>query len=392
MDPLNEETEKNKENIIDSKVKEAINDELTAFMNPKIGKNQSNNTLSSSSFSSNQNPENFGNVLDKLNENKDIISENQKRPIIRTYKSDVEETIQAGHLSSINMAISQSNRMMKGLETATIEEKKKKINKNILIISLVLIIGGALAILVPYFLVQKENSPKTAPPSSVPSGAIMTADTEEKINIKDINLNRVSTTLKERVEQSSITLGQIKNIFLTEGEGTNEKVITSDKFLTLIKADLPPEIERTLKPKYMFGMYNFNGNQEFLILKVGSYDTTFSGMLAWETDLWNNFKELFDLQSRESIIPTNSSATTTQNINKQSSSTIPATNNNLFIGNKKFQDATFFNKDCRVVKDDSGKIILLYSIIDENTVVITTSTNTLKEILARVSKARIITQ
>ena len=370
---MDEETGKTKENIIDSKVKEAINDELTAYMNPKIGKG-SQNDASPSLLSSNQNPASFGN-LGGINETKEKGSENQKSPIVRTYKSDVEETIQSGHLSSINMAISQSNRMMRGVTTATIEEKKKKINKNILIISLVLIIGGALAVFVPYFFVQKANAPQTTQKSTVPSGAIMTVDTEEKINLKDINQDRVSTTLKERVEQSNITVGQIKNIFLTEGEGIDEKVITSNKFLALIKANLPPEIERTLKPEYMFGMYSFNGNQEFLILKVGSYDTAFSGMLAWETNLWDNFKELFDLLSRESITSISSS-----------------TNNNLFAENKKIQDATFFNKDCRVIKDDSGKIIFLYSIIDENTIVMTTSTDTLKEILARVSKARIITQ
>ena len=119
----------------------------------------------------------------------------------------------------------------------------------------------------------------------------------------------------------------------------------------------------------MFGMHNYNGNQTFLILKVGSYDTSFSGMLKWETNLWQDFKELFNLKSD-----------------------MPVSDNSYAIEVKKFQDATFDNKDCRIVKDSSGNIVFLYSIIDENTIVITTNTGTLREIISRINKARVVTQ
>ena len=92
-------------------------------------------------------------------------------------------------------------------------------------------------------------------------------------------------------------------------------------------------------------------------------------MLQWETNLWQDFKELFSLKSDNST---------------------PDASFGIEI--KKFQDGTFNNKDCRLIKDVSGNIIFLYSIIDENTIVITTSTDTLKEIINRVSKARVITQ
>jgi hypothetical protein len=233
----------------------------------------------------------------------------------------------------------------------------------------VLIVGGGLTFLVPQFLLQMKYGEKKVPVETVDSKPIMTVDISEKINLKDIDLSRVSTTLKERVLQSKTNLGQIKNIFFTEGDGVDEKLITASTFLTLIKSNIPSEIQRTLKDPYMFGLHNYNGNQKFLILKVGSYDTTFSGMLYWETNLWQDFKELFDLKSENST-PENSFA----------------------IEIRKFQDATFDNKDCRVIKDSGGNIIFLYSIIDENTIVITTSTDTLKEIINRVSKARVVTQ
>lgn len=353
------------QNSIDLKTKETVANQLDSFINPT--EKPKNNIDAVSYFAGSgiktEPMIKVGNIPTTE------VPQKQVRPIIRTYKSDVEETVQTGHISSINIAMAENKKMLGQIKDTGIEVKKTVINKSILIVSIVLILGGILTFFIPKLLIQMQYGEKVTPVENVYSKPIMTVDLEEKVNIKDINLNRVNTTLKERAEQSATKLGQIKNIFLTEGEGVGEKLITSSKFLELIKANIPSEIQRTLKDPYMFGLHNFNGNQSFVILKVGSYDITFSGMLYWETNLWQDFKELFNLQ----------------NDNQGS-------NNQFAIEIKKFQDATFNNKDCRVVKNSSGNIVFLYSIIDENTLVITTSTDTLKEITNRVSKARVVTQ
>jgi hypothetical protein len=357
--------EKKKEQInTDFKTKETIANQLDSFINPSDKPKNSVNAVSYYSEGGIKTE-----PLIKINSTPVEEPQKKTKPIVRTYKSDVEGTIQTGHVSSINIALAENKKMMGQARLTEIEVKKAGINKNILIISLVLIIGGALTFFVPQLLIQEQYGPKPVPVETVSSKPFMTVDLEEKMNIKDINLSRVNTTLKERVEQSATKLGQIKNIYLTEGEKTGEKLITSTKFLQLIGANMPSEIQRTLKDPYMFGLYNYNGNQNFLILKVGSYDTTFAGMLLWETNLWQDFKGLFNL-------PTDNSTST----------------GSFGVEIKKFQDATFNNKDCRVVRDSSGNIIFLYSIIDENTVLITTSTDTLKEIINRTSKARVVTQ
>jgi len=339
-----------------SEVQRAVRDEVLGYMSPKIGGGV--NQINNANTINNTNPVSIPNQFES------------RRPIIRTYKSDVEETVQANHISSINIAIAENKKMMEATQGKNDEEaKKSKLSKNLIIFSIILVVGGALALGIPYFLVQKQNQTPVVT-ETVASKSLFTADVEEKINIQDLNLNRVATTLNERVNQSAISLGQIKNIYLTSGQGTLEKLITAKDFLNLIKANVPNEIELTLKDNYMFGMHNYNGNQEFLVLKVGDYDTTFSGMLSWENYLWNDFTDLFNLQN-------NAQATTTTQFG---------------ITIKKFQDAVFSNKDCRVVKDSNGNIVFLYSIIDPNTVVITTSVDTLKEIISRVNKARVVTQ
>jgi len=360
-----DEEKKTETNNIDIETKEAIANQLDSFINPN-DKTKNNSVDAVSNYAeSNLKTEPTSKISDLP------VPEPQKKnkPIIRTYKSDVEETIQTNHISSVSIAMAENKKMLGQAQNTGVESKKSLINKRIIIISSILVLAGVLTFLIPKLLIQMQYGEKTEPIETVSSQPLMTVDLEEKMNIKDINLDRVSTTLKERVDQSSTQLGQIKNFYLTEGDGTAEKLITASHFLSLINATLPSEVQRTLKDSYMFGLYNYNGNQRFLVLKVGAYDTTFSGMLKWETNLWQDFKELFDLKTND------------------------ATSSDSFaIEIKKFQDATFNNKDCRVVKDDSGNIVFLYSIIDENTVVITTSTDTLKEIINRISKARVVTQ
>jgi hypothetical protein len=366
------DSEKDEQKNIEE-TKKAATEELNALTNPKAG-DQAVNPLSFSSDS-------IG--FKKMQGEK---QENAERPIIRTYKTDTEEAIQAGHLSSISIAVSENKRMMNNMQKKeeVVEVKKKRISKGVLIISFILILCGVLAVAVPYLLVQKENeTPINIQPIS--SSNIMTTDLEDKVSINNLSKTNPAGDFSMKIESSATSLGQVKDFLLTKGSGVDEKAVTSAEFLDLIRAHAPPDITRTLRPEFMLGLHNFSGNQKFLILKVGAYDATFSGMLAWENYLWQDLKILFNLSEALPVQEVSSSTASTTGTDVRTSSISS-------IEIKKFQDAEFSNKDTRVVEDHTGKIIFLYSIIDENTVVIATNVNTLKEIMTRMSKARVITQ
>jgi hypothetical protein len=55
-----------------------------------------------------------------------------------------------------------------------------------------------------------------------------------------------------------------------------------------------------------------------------------------------------------------------------------------------FSDTILHNKDARVVKDENGKIIFLYSFINSETIVITTNETTLREITTRLVNASLV--
>ncbi|MFA6430438.1 MAG: hypothetical protein WC229_00905 [Candidatus Paceibacterota bacterium] len=361
MDP---EEKKIDQDEVDSELKKALSDELSSYMNPHSTPVVPEQKVIPPEIVTT-------NVLSPKIAPIQVEIKEKPKTIIRTFKGDMEETIQANHVSSINIALAENKKMMERMRSAETEKITIKKNYTVLIVSFLLVAGGILAFAIPYFLVNKQYAQEEVS-ESLSSVTFITAESEEKINLDSVVLDRISSTLSERIDQSNIRLGSIKNIFLTEGSGTAEETINTQKFISLMKFNLPKEIERTLRPEYMFGMHSFNGNQKFLILKVGSYENAFAGMLKWEIDLWSDFKNLFSLSSIS--LPTNQTGR------------IPG------IETPAFQDAVYANKDTRVVKDSSGGVLFLYSIIDKNTVVFTTSTDTLKEIINRNIKSKAVAQ
>jgi hypothetical protein len=278
----------------------------------------------------------------------------------------MEETIRSQHISSLNIAVAENNKMMKRMTDESVQEEKKAgKNYKIFILIIILIIAGALAFVIPYFLAQKQTA-IVVETDVVPDSSLIVSDTAERVNIDVLNKDRIAKTLGERVDQISILLGSIRQFYMTEGEANLATIISSKRFLELIKARVPDAIQRTLKDQFMFGMHSYKGNQKFLILKVGSYETTYAGMLSWESALWYDFSELFGLKIANSI----------------DSQGKPMVGEDV----RRFQDVVIKNKDTRAVKDENGEIVFLYSVVDKSTVILTTSSDTFKEILNRMDK------
>jgi len=361
MDP--EEKVQENQNVSSNKPN-FIGEELLEYLNP------GSNPISKSSPIINPNPNPIL-TPDASNETIQNPAPAPRKTIIRTYKSDVEETVSSNHLSSVNIALAENKRMMERLGESKEAEKKDKKNYIIILVSFSLVVLGVLAIVIPVFFVNRKYTPVVTPVTR--TSPIITPDSTEDLNLEDLDLARLSKTLSERVDQTSIRVGSIRGIYLTEKNLDNTRnVVNISKFVNLLKFNVPDLLNRTLKPDYLFGMHNFIGNQKFLILKVGSYENAYSGMLSWEVDLWKNFKDLFGL-----VDPDNLLSTTTD----------------MFAQDiKSFQDIVIRNKDCRAAEDSKGDILLLYCIPDKETIVVTTSQDTFKEILLRMTSKQTVSQ
>ena len=90
-------------------------------------------------------------------------------------------------------------------------------------------------------------------------------------------------------------------------------------------------------------------------------------MLTWEKTLIRDFQGIFLAKAdRLEVIPTSVNSARYQ-----------------------FTDGLIQNKEVRVIRNNSGKIIFLYAFTDRNTLVFTTNEATFKEVLTRLVKGRV---
>jgi len=292
------------------------------------------------------------------------------KSIVRTYKGDLETAIQAEHLSSINIAIAENQKMHNkilsesGQPSATQSSDYSK-NKIIIFISLILIMAGIIGVGLVYFFNNKQASPVIVT-QELPS--LITTEYKDELNIDTIAKDKFIDTLSGKLNDSQIKVNNFDNVYLTTGSNQAKRMVTSSEFISLIKFKMPDILKRTLLPDFMVGVYSFGKNLPFVILKTSYFENAYTGMLGWENDLEEDFQVLFRLSGYENSGRILDSLTPT----------------NL----KKFEDAVVINKDIRLLRDDNGQIIFLYGIIDKETIIITVSDTAFKEIINRLNKEK----
>ncbi|MFA7252366.1 MAG: hypothetical protein WC027_00735 [Candidatus Paceibacterota bacterium] len=293
-----------------------------------------------------------------------------KKSLIRTYKGDIESTVQADHVSSVNIAIAENEKMRGKLESGEVvniqTENKAEYSKSkiIIFVSLILVVVAIVGIGVTLFLKNKTSS-TTVATQTIPT--LITTEYKDELNTVGLNKNQFVTTLSGKLNDIRIPVNNFYNTYVTTGTSTSKRLITAQEFVTLSGLRMPDQIKRTLLPDFMVGMFSFDENMPFVIFKTSYFENTFAGMLAWEKDLEKDFQVLFRLNGLTSGgLLADLSPTTA----------------------KKFEDSVIINKDVRQLKDTDGNVILLYSILDKDTLVITTDEEAFKAIVDRINKEK----
>lgn len=303
-----------------------------------------------------------------------IVNNNTPKSLVRTFKSDMESAIQADHLSSINIAIAENQKMNKQIRTEQAVEALEQganptsnysINKIIIFISLLLVIGGIAGISIVYFINRPSSNP-VAQVQELPS--LITTEFKDELNAGSVNKDKFVDALGSRLNTAQITVNNLYNTYVTTGTSTSRRLVTSAEFISLSKFQIPDMVKRTLLPDFMVGMFLFEKNLPFVIFKTTSFENTYAGMLTWESYMEKDFKVLFRLPGYE----------TSQGIMAELTPTTA----------KRFEDKVIVNKDVRVLKGVNGDIILLYGIVDKETIIITVSETAFKEIVNRLNKEK----
>jgi hypothetical protein len=174
--------------------------------------------------------------------------------------------------------------------------------------------------------------------------------------------------LKGEIEAARINLNTLSYLYLTQKMGEGRTLVSTSLFSELLNLSMPAQLSRSLLPTFTFGVHAFNGNQPFLIFQNSFYENAYSGMLAWEKTMEGDFAGFFFTKA----IP--STATTTSAVLGAAAT---------------WHDDVIRNKDVRILKDPQGKILMMYSLPDKDTIVLTTNEYTLRELFERLNAAKI---
>lgn len=286
-----------------------------------------------------------------MEEEKDKKEEGGQESSIRTYAGDVSGLIKKGMTVS-DIALSEQKRKIEKEP----EKKEVKDGRKMISISVFFILLGLLVIAFTFYLGRNDEGLVNNQQSL--SEIIYT---NNQLELPIGGLDRIDILKRINQERVSVSgpLGSVTNLYFT----LDRKELSGGQFLEKIEVRAKQSFIRSLGERYLFGVHSFDGNHGFFIFEVDFFENALSGMFDWEKIL---FDDLWP------ILFTSKPDTTSEE-----------------IALAKFEDMVIKNRDTRVLRDNTGKIVLIYSFPDKNHLIITSSERTLIEAFDRLTSSRL---
>ncbi len=253
---------------------------------------------------------------------------------LRTYQSDLSKAIKDQQGSVIKIAMAEQEKKQR--EEVNENPTSKK---NLTFI----FTGGALILVaigvIMYFVATSK--PKTVPiiqnQSLVPT--LLKIDSIKVVPIGGQTREETSAKIADEYAKATPALNTVEQIELVEETGDPIISITAERFWQALGTHIPSELLRSFDPTFTVGIYAWNKNGLFILMKTNSYPTAFASMLKWETTLFDDLYRVFGID-------------------------ITGEDNSLFSA--KWKDMVLKNQDARVLTDTTGNIVLFYTFLGEN--------------------------
>lgn len=276
-------------------------------------------------------------------------NENQQRlKTLRTYQGDMQEYISKNNTSIATIAVAEQKKK----EKLNIQEDVQKYeikNKLLVTFSISFLVIGLVAIVAVYLTQTMKDNDVVPLETSIISYS-------EKKTIVAQNKQFIISEIESLVDTWSSPANSIINIELTDNtESVSKSKI--ENIISYIGPNIPQNMARSLTEDYMFGIYSFGQNAPFIILKTKDYGVSYSGMLKWEENILNDLYFMFKIPGD--------------------------------ISTYKFEDESFKNKDLRVVKSQERKTVFLYTFLDRETILITSTEDVFSALLDKYINSQI---
>ncbi|PCI20490.1 hypothetical protein COB64_02105 [Candidatus Wolfebacteria bacterium] len=266
-----------------------------------------------------------------------------------TLASDTAHVLQEGGSKGafIKKTIQNERRKEKEVAARSLTSKKNKF----------FLIGGTVfsvvAIIIIFVFIVPKKMTTVLPQLFFPT--LLFSEQHKQIDITKTSPHKLIGTIRSEVKNAKLGVGDIKNIIFTQADDSGRRLVGVQEFLTSIEASIPSFLLSSLT-EFMVGTYSSGINQPFIILRSSSPFRVYEGMSEWEDKLFTDFHQIFDL---------------------------PTSGENKALFDKDFEEALIDNNNARVLRDSTGTIVLLYTFVDDTTIVISRNELLLGDVLDR---------
>ncbi|MFZ2769519.1 MAG: hypothetical protein WAZ50_00070, partial [Minisyncoccia bacterium] len=282
---------------------------------------------------------------------------------IRTFQGDVASAIETQNETLVSIQRAQEQKNAEAIASGIILSPEEKAEREARKKTILLLIGTVLLFVLgsvgTWYAYKTYKLKTTLPTQQIFPNRFLITESSEKLNV--LNLNKDSFIQKIQNEWILQGGSGVKQIQLERGSGTSTELIKTSEFLSLLRSHAPGSLIRAFDPLFMFGIIGGIPKHTFILIKLDSFELAYAGMLNWEKDISDDILPLFAPYGVVQTVPSQTS----------------------------FGDLTLRNKDVRVLKDPTGKTVLLYTFYDNNMLIITDNEEALKNILTRLDSEKL---
>ncbi len=274
-----------------------------------------------------------------------------KNKIVRTYAEDMAKVIEDDKSGLVKKIIHGEEEHEKEKRNLSPESKK---NKFFMLVGLLFIALGFAAL--SFFLTKREVPTVSIEKQFTP---LIFNDKSIFLEVKDFKKEEIAQIVLNGVSATKVKNGGVEGIYLTE----NKKILGLRRFISLIKGNLISGNNSFLiNDNFLMGVVNAETKDFFILIKIRSIPDIFDSLRAWEN------KMFFDLHGFFGV---------------------DITSETNYLLTKNFEDGIVQNKNARILYGQDGKIVLMYILADDNSVIITNTENATREIMLRLASSRV---
>ena len=309
--------------------------------------------------------------------------ENMGVPLVRTFRNDVEQAVVKNKTSVVDMLESEKSRDYG--ETV----RKAKHSNSSATISLVLVwasailILGAIAfgafVLFKFFVDgRSSDTPEIISPNeTIPHD--ITDQTKEEILEGITGVGATSQASQGIITELQIIEGSAGQAIGTQGT----RIVETYSFFEKLNTNAPSALIRSTDEDMALGFHKLAKSESFWVFKITDFEAASGGMYEWEDTLRKDLSPFFGREVEIKLPAQTTEAGNTATTGETEPVTVPTAQKPII---DVYEDATIANVPARCLKgtgETQDVCIVLWSMPDKETVVITSSAETLQALISR---------